>query len=118
MSPWHEFNDFGQHSVSGGFFHEMPFFFKIFILFFFGFIAFIIIKSLRTWMTNNASPLIKVRSTAVTKRTEVWGGGGDSRAQTSYYVTFQLVDGNRLELQVRDQDYGLIVEGDRGELLY
>ncbi|AWV36682.1 hypothetical protein CD191_12245 [Paenibacillus odorifer] len=96
----------------------MPLFFKLFALLFLGLFVFIIVKSVRIWMSNNASPLIKANCTAVTKRTEVWGGSGESRANTSYYVTFEFADGSRLELQVRDQDFGLIVEGDRGELLY
>lgn len=33
-------------------------------------------------------------------------------------LPLEFADGSRLELQVRDQDFGLIVEGDRGELLY
>lgn len=118
MSEWHDFNDFGQPSFFGSFFQEMPLFFKLFALFILGFIAFIIIKSVRVWMTNNASPIVNARVIAVTKRTEVWGGSGDSRAHTSYFITFQFEDGSRLELQVKDQDYGLIVEGDQGMLVY
>ncbi|MDH6426852.1 MULTISPECIES: DUF2500 domain-containing protein [unclassified Paenibacillus] len=118
MSEWQDFNGFDERSFFGSFIHEMPLFFRLFALLFLGLFVFIIVKSVRIWMSNNASPLIKANCTAVTKRTEVWGGSGESRANTSYYVTFEFADGSRLELQVRDQDFGLIVEGDRGELLY
>lgn len=118
LSEWDSFNDFGQRSPFESFIHETPLFFKIFALLIIGFIAFVIIKSVRIWMTNNASPLISASSTAVTKRSEVWGGSGESSASTSYYVTFQFEDGTRLELQVSNREYGLIVEGDRGELVY
>lgn len=118
MSEWQHFNDFDQRSFFGSFIHEMPLFFKLFALLILCFIAFVIIKSVSIWMSNNASPLIKESCTAVTKRTEVWGGSGDSRANTSYFVTFQFDSGSRLELQVKAQEYGLIVEGDRGLLAY
>jgi hypothetical protein len=118
LSEWQDFNGFDEQSFFGNFIHEMPLFFKLFALLILGIFVFIIYKSVRSWMSNNASPLIKASSKAVTKRTEVWGGSGESSAHTSYYVTFEFEDGGRLELQVRDQDYGLIVEGDRGELLY
>lgn len=118
MSEWQDFNGFDKRSFFGSFIHEMPLFFKLFALFILGVFVFIIYKSVRSWIANNASPLIKASTKAVTKRTEVWGGSGESSAHTSYYVTFEFEDGGRLELQVRGQDFGLIVEGDRGELLY
>lgn len=36
---------------------------------------------------------------------------------TEYYVTFQYPDGNRVELEVEGRDYGLLMAGDKGELL-
>lgn len=95
-----------------------PLFFKLFFLIIVGFFVFIIVNMVKLWMTNNASPLVIARSTAVTKRSEVWGGTGDSGASTSYYVTFELEDGSRVELQVQSRVFGLIVEGDLGELSY
>ena len=118
MNEWNSFNHFDQRSLFESFIYEMPLFFKIFALLIIGFIVFVILKMVRIWLSNNASPLVSASCTAVTKRSEVWGGSGDSRAHTSYYVTFQFEDGRRLELQVINRDYGLIVEGDRGELLY
>ena len=118
MNEWDSFNNFDQRSLFESFIHDMPLLFKIFALLFIVFFAFIIIKMLRIWMSNNASPLISASCTAVTKRSEVWGGSGDTSASTSYYVTFQFDDGSRLEFQVINRDYGLIVEGDRGEILY
>lgn len=118
MNEWDSFNNFDQRSLFESFIYEMPLFFKIFALLIIGIFVFVILKMIRVWMTNNASPLISASCTVVTKRSEVWGGSGDSSASTSYYVTFQFDDGTRLELQVINRDYGMIVEGDRGELLY
>lgn len=118
MNEWDSFNNFDQRSLFESFIHEMPLLFKIFALLFIAFFAFIIIKMLKVWLSNNASPLISASCTAVTKRSEVWGGSGDTSASTSYYVTFQFDDGSRIEFQVMNRDFGLIVEGDRGEILY
>ncbi|KWX72653.1 hypothetical protein AMQ84_25550 [Paenibacillus riograndensis] len=100
----------------------MPVFFRLFIgaifLVVISVFAYVIIKGLRIWLSNNASELEIRMGTAVAKRTEVWGGSGDSRANTDYFVTFEFEDFSRKELQVSGQKYGTIVEGDRGELLF
>ena len=36
---------------------------------------------------------------------------------TEYYVTFQYPDGTRVELEVEGREYGLLMAGDKGELL-
>lgn len=41
-----------------------------------------------------------------------------SSSSTSYYVCFQVESGDRIELNVRGQDYGTLVEGDRGKLTF
>ena len=37
---------------------------------------------------------------------------------TSYYATFEVESGDRLELQVSDYEYGQLAEGDRGKLTF
>ena len=37
---------------------------------------------------------------------------------TSYYVTFQVESGDRMELSVRGKEYGLLAEGDYGRLTF
>ena len=37
---------------------------------------------------------------------------------TSYYATFQFDSGDRLELHVSGPDYGLLAEGDTGDLTF
>ena len=37
---------------------------------------------------------------------------------TDYFVTFELENGKRLELRVKDREYGMLAEGDRGVLTY
>lgn len=38
--------------------------------------------------------------------------------KTTYFLTFQKHDGNRVELQVPGEDYGLAAEGDEGILVW
>ncbi|NLT63852.1 MAG: DUF2500 domain-containing protein [Clostridiales bacterium] len=37
-------------------------------------------------------------------------------SSTSYYVTFQVQSGDRMELGVSGHDYGMLAEGDHGML--
>ena len=37
---------------------------------------------------------------------------------TTYYVTFQVDSGDRMELQMDGSAFGLLVEGDRGMLTF
>ena len=38
--------------------------------------------------------------------------------KTRYYITFHKRDGNRVEMEVPGEDYGLAAEGDDGVLVY
>ena len=85
-----------------------------------------ITKSVKEWNKNNHSPVLTVETTIVAKRMNVsrrHHSGNDnmshsSTSSTSYYVTFQVESGDRMELLVPDRDYGLMVEGDIGKLTF
>lgn len=67
------------------------------------------------WSRNNQAPRLTVSATVVAKRTHI------TRRQNtfaSYYVTFQVSSGDRMELHVSGQEYGLLVEGDYGNLTF
>ncbi|MGN1385663.1 MAG: DUF2500 domain-containing protein [Bacillus sp. (in: firmicutes)] len=83
-----------------------------------GSIVFSMVRGVTTWNRNNNSPILEVQSKVVTKRTSIRGGAGDSSAHTSYFVTFEVTSGDRIELQVNGQQYGLLVEGDSGTLKF
>lgn len=93
------------------------FFWLIFILIAVSIIV-IIGKGIATWAANNASPVESRSCTVVGKRTRVSGGAGDTSASTSYYVTFEFEDRRRLELRVGANQYGYLIEGDKGTLTY
>lgn len=115
-------NHFGEPNGFFGFIREMPLFFKLFggIVFTLvvGTFLFVIIKGLKSWISNNAAETINKRCKVIGKRTEFWGGSGDSSASTNYYITFEFEDTTRKELYVNAIHYGLIAEGDLGELTY
>ena len=83
------------------------------------------VRGIRQWNKNNNSPRLTVPATVVDKRTNVThlhhnGAGGHHHHHTSttYYVTFQVDSGDRMELQVDGTEYGMLIEGDRGELSF
>lgn len=82
-----------------------------------------IVRGIGQWNKNNHSPRITVPVTIVSKRTHVSrrhhaGEHHHSHTSTSYYVTFQLDSSDRMELHVPGTEYGLLVEGDRGNLSF
>ena len=94
----------------------------MFILFFVVFLV-ILFKGIGQWNKYNHSPRLTVPVTVVAKRTNVshHHGAGEhhhSSTSTSYYVTFQVESGDRMELHLNGSQYGLIVEGDKGLLTF
>ena len=84
-----------------------------------------IVRGIAQWNKNNNSPRLTVPADLVAKRTNVsrhhhGGANGHHHGHTSttYYVTFQVDSGDRMELQVAGNEYGLLVEGDRGYLTF
>ncbi|USQ81869.1 DUF2500 domain-containing protein [Ornithinimicrobium faecis] len=64
---------------------------------------------------NESAPVLTFPATVISKRDSV-SGGGDSAAQTDYYVTFERLDLQRLEIQVEGPEFGMIAVGDTGRL--
>ena len=44
------------------------------------------------------------------------GANGHHHTSTTYYVTFQVESGDRMELHMSGQEYGMLVKGDEGML--
>lgn len=100
------------------------------VLFFIGFflilglILFTLIRAMLQWNKNNHSPRLTVDATVVAKRTQVSGHYNATEpvhmttASTTYYVTFQVASGDRMELRVQGHEYGMLAEGDRGALSF
>ena len=87
-----------------------------------GMFVFFAVSGIRQWGRNNNSPRLTVEAQVVTKRTSVTHHGGTDHSMhhtsTSHYVTFQVESGDRMELPVTGQEYGMLVEGDQGRLSF
>lgn len=97
-----------------GFFGVFP----IMFLVVFALAAFIIgttlVQNAKKNRANNNSPRVTSEATVVTKRTHVWG----DHSHTDYYATFQFESGDRLELEIPHNQFGYLVEGDKGKLTF
>lgn len=85
----------------------------------------IAVRGISQWNKNNHSPRLTVPATIVAKRTNVSrhrhgsaNGHHHHTTSTTYYVTFQVESGDRMELHVAGHEYGLLVEGDKGNLTF
>ena len=82
------------------------------------------VRGAAAWSKNNDSPRLTVSAQVVTKRTSVTShrhlddGIGHSTASTHYYATFQVESGDRMEFAVSGPEYGLLAEGDQGNLTF
>ena len=69
-------------------------------------------------MTVDAAVVSKRQNTTVHHHHDSNTGGMHNRSSTTYYATFQFDSGDRLELCVSGREYGLLAEGDVGELTF
>lgn len=88
------------------------------------------VKGIGQWNKNNQSPRLDVTATVAAKRTRVsrhqhtnagditGAHGFHTTSSTSYYVTFQVESGDRMEFSVNGTEYGLLAEGDKGTLSF
>ena len=74
----------------------------------------VLVKNISRSRKDNNSPRLTVEATVVTKRTHVWG----DHSHTNYFVTFQVASGDRMELEIQSNQFGYLVEGDRGKLTF
>ena len=84
----------------------------------FGFMIVTLVRGVGEWNKNNQSPKLTVPVTVVAKRSDVHREIETMHTFTSYYVTFQVESGDRMEFEVSDMEYGMLAEGDSGELTF
>ena len=94
--------------------------FTLSFLIFFAVFFIVIFQNVRQWNRNNQSPRLTVNAKVIAKRTNVsrHHSNGHTHRSTTYYVTFEVESGDRMELHLSGSQYGLIVEGDRGLLTF
>lgn len=104
--------------------------FSIVFILVIGMFIFTAVKGIGQWNKNNNSPRLTVAASVVAKRTHVshhrHANAGDmtgahgyhTSTSTSYYITFQVESGDRMEFSVDGSEYGMLVEGDFGMLSF
>lgn len=123
MDDFENFEDiqeFQEPSLGAGdwIFEFGPIFIGVIFILVIGTFLFVIVKGISQWSHNNKQPQLTVPADVKTKRSRVSGGANDTSARTTYFVTFEVESGDRMELQVKPQDYGQLVEGDNGNLTF
>jgi hypothetical protein len=117
---------FGYNDYFGMGFHTFDMFsilFSLFFLLILGVFVFVLIQGFSQWNKNNHSPRLTVDATIVAKRNHIsrHHHGTDMHMHhttSTYYVTFQVESGDRMELPVPGNQFGLLIEGDRGKLSF
>lgn len=104
--------------------------FMLFIGVFIVIFIFVIVGGIVQWNKNNNSPRLTVDATVVSKRKKVdqtqHANSGDitgahgfhTSSNTRYYITFQVDSGDRMELHVGNEEYGMLAEGEKGKLSF
>ena len=105
-------------------FHSMDLVFSIFPILFLivfvlvvGIILVAVIKGASQWHRNNQSPVLTVEAQVVAKRGDVTRhrhGDHGVHTSTTYYATFQVESGDRMELLIPREEYGMLVEAGQG----
>ena len=88
---------------------------------------FSIVKNIGEWKNNNHSPVLTVEAYVTSKRTSVTQHQHQTGTEpssfilmpsTTYYVTFQVASGDRIEFHVNGAEYGMLAERDTGRLTF
>ncbi len=96
-----------------------------------GVIVVAVVKGVSQWHENNQSPRLTVGAEVVAKRADTqvhhhdhnhggteMAGGFHTTTSTTYYATFQVESGDRMEFTVSGSVYGQLAEGDEGRLTF
>lgn len=118
MTP---FND----SMGSSMFSIIPVIIIIMFVVVFGIILVSIVKGIGTWNHNNAQPKLTVLARIVSKRVDISthmhndnDNFSQARSTSTYYVTFEVESGDRIEFCVDGNEYGMLVEQDKGNLTF
>lgn len=105
-------------------FSVMSVVFPLLFVIVFGIIVFSIVRGIVGWSYNNKQPVLTVNSRIVSKRADVKhhnhnnNGNMNHYTNTTYYVTFEVESGDRLELKMSGREYGMLAERDKGRLTF
>ena len=114
---------FGGYPGFGMTFSIMRIMVPVIFVLVFGIIIVAMVRGIGEWNKNNHSPKLSVPAKVVSRRTAVFHHhhGNEmhhTHTSTSYYATFQVESGDRIEFAVPGAEYGMLAEGDRGTLAF
>ena len=116
---------FGGYPGFGMTFSIMRIMVPVIFVLVFGIIIVAMVRGICEWNKNNHSPKLSVPANVVSRRTAVshhhhhqGNGMYHTHTATSYYATFQVESGDRIEFLVSGTEYGMLAEGDSGELTF
>ena len=89
----------------------------------FGIIVASLVRSGKQWHKNSNSPRLTVDAKVLAKRHDVSHHRSAEEhhhhhTTNTYFVTFEVSSGDRMELQLQGHEYGLLIEGDKGKLTF
>lgn len=93
---------------------------ELFVVIWFILFFFIIAKNIGQFIENENSPVLTVSAVIVDMRrkTHHHHSGNHHHHSHTYHVTFELDNGERLELRVKRYEYNELSVGDRGMLTH
>ncbi len=99
----------------------LPFLFFLFFVFILLLTLGIVLRAAKQNMYNRSQPVLSVSARVLARRTNLGSHGSPTRGHsvnTSYYVTFEVESGDRMEFAMPGAEFGLLVEGDYGKLTF
>ena len=102
----------------GAFDTLFPIFFFIVFAMVIGTFVVVLGKSTARGIKNSAAPRLTTQARVVNRRENYRRHSRDMAGWTDYYVTFEVPSGDRMELEMSGEQYGLIAEGDQGQLTF
>ena len=93
---------------------------EIFVVLFFILFFAVIAKNIAQWFKNENSPRLTVPAKIVDMRrhTHDHHSNGHHSHTHTYHVTFEVESGDRMELKVSRNEYGMLVVGDSGRVSF
>ena len=104
-----------------GFMFALPFIMvPLVFMFVIGMFVYTFSQTVKEKRRNDNSPRLTVNAKIVDKRSDVHRHHHDHHHHYSYtyYVTFEFESGDRSELRVPENEFGILVVGDSGELTF
>ena len=81
-----------------------------------GIFVFNLFRSISEYADNNQLPVLSVEATVTGKRISI--NRRNNTTSTSYYATFEVESGDRIEFRVNGKEYGMLRENDYGRVTF